>query len=66
MATAEHKPECRAEDPWGLRYIVPRWQYPDPDCPGCITDADRATWARLATEIDAYLTTDDTALWEES
>ena len=55
MSTAEHAPECRAEDAWGLRHIVPRWQYPDPACPGCVTDADRALWARLADEMEAYM-----------
>lgn len=64
MATAVHKPDCYAEttDSWGWTKRV----RPDPACPGCVTDDDRALWARLAAEIDAYLTTDDTALWEES
>jgi hypothetical protein len=26
-----------------------------PPCPGCVTPADRALWARLAAEVDAYL-----------
>ena len=26
-----------------------------PPCPGCVTDADRALWARLADEAEAYL-----------
>jgi hypothetical protein len=68
MAAAVHKPDCRAwvqrPNMWGWQ--DGRWVTPDPKCAGCVTDADRATWARLAAEIDAYLTTDDTALWEES
>ena len=64
MATAVHKPTCHGHRPstWGWAREI----HPDPKCPGCVTDADRALWARLAAEIDAYLTTDDTALWEES
>ena len=30
-----------------------------PACPGCVTDADRALWARLADEVDAYLQEDE-------
>jgi hypothetical protein len=52
MAEAEHKPEC----PYG-------WAdgsgLPDCPCPGCIPDADRALWARLADEVDAYLSHDE-------
>jgi hypothetical protein len=57
MATAYHKPECRFTrlDPshrcgGGCTH---RRQ-----CPGCVTDADRTLWQRLADEVDAYLTTD--------
>jgi hypothetical protein len=60
MATAVHKPDClRREHPW----LKAR-----PTCghARCVTDADRALWARLAAEVDAYLTTDDTALWEDA
>ena len=59
MSTAEHRDDCRAEDAWGLRHIVPRWEHPDPTCPGCVTDTDRALWARLADEVDAWLGRDD-------
>lgn len=62
MATAVHKPTCHRPSTWGWAREI----HPDPACPGCVTDADRALWARLATEIDAYLTTDDTALWEDA
>lgn len=56
MATAEHRLECsrriRHARSWGIRETV---THPDPDCPGCVTDADRALWARLADEAAAYL-----------
>ena len=56
MSTAEHKPECRRADHlarcWGIREA---WTHPDPACTGCVTDADRALWARLADEVEAYL-----------
>lgn len=60
MSTAQHKPECCGRRPnpnprWGSAATV----YPDPACPGCVTDADRALWARLADEVDAYLTPED-------
>lgn len=56
MATAQHKPECRTldwvrRDGWGRT----DWVYPAPDCTGCVTDADRELFARLAAEIDAHM-----------
>lgn len=61
MATAEHKPECTSLIPGEWRYprnalsmAGPTWWEP-PACPGCITDAERVLWARLADETDAYL-----------
>lgn len=54
MSTAEHKPECH-------RYL-PRHMYPkrpDPECPGCVTDDDRALWKQQADELEAYLAGDD-------
>jgi hypothetical protein len=64
MAAAEHKPECRGHLPsrWGWAREI----HPDPSCAGCITEADRALWARLAAEIDDYLTDDDAPLWEDA
>lgn len=46
-----------AGDPVSMTWLgtVPR---PDP-CPGCVTEVDRALWARLADELDAYLADDD-------
>lgn len=35
-------------------------------CGGCVSDADRALWIRLADEIDGYLATDDEPLWADS
>lgn len=58
MATAEHVDHCRAKTPLGRRGWW-RWAHPDPACEGCVTDADRALWTRLADEIDAYLTDDE-------
>lgn len=52
MATAEHKPECKA-------LVETRWQtrtfYPNPDCGGCNPAADRTLFNRLAGEVDEYL-----------
>jgi hypothetical protein len=63
MATAEHVPDCAGMvgAVWGLKHVRP-----DPACPGCLTDADRALWARLAAEIDDYLAADDAPLWEDA
>lgn len=53
MATAEHTPECTGHRPsrWGWALEV----HPDPACPGCVTDADRALWAQIAGELEAHL-----------
>lgn len=59
MADAQHKPECciaRYHVGWGS---FAGYDYPDPACPGCVTDADRALWTRLADEADAWLARDD-------
>lgn len=61
MATAEHRPECAATDRWGLTRRV----RPNPYCRGCVTDADRALWTRLADEVDAYLEPHPT-LWGDA
>jgi hypothetical protein len=54
MSTTEHVPECLGENPVHPHPAL-GWIHPDPACPGCVTDADRALWARLADEVDAYL-----------
>ena len=36
-----------------------------PPCPGCVTDADRALWTRLADEVAAYLDPHPT-LWRDA
>lgn len=53
MSTAEHLPECSTsvQDRWGWMRLV----RPDPACEGCVTDADRDLWTRLAAEIDEHL-----------
>jgi hypothetical protein len=71
MATSGHKPECegtpervaeRTRNRMGYRAIFrehhPKLEPIEP-CPGCVTDADRALWARLAAEVDAYLSHDE-------
>lgn len=46
-----------AGDPVSLSWLgtVP----PPNPCPGCVTDAERDLWARLADEAEAYLARDD-------
>ena len=66
MSTARHTPECPPRD------RLPRWvnEHDDdlriigghegpPPCPGCVTDAERALWGRLADEMEAYMARDD-------
>jgi len=68
MADAAHKPECTApvRDSWASMYR----RRPDPACPDCNPPADRALFAQLADEIDAYLTAQadqpaaDEPMWE--
>lgn len=61
MASAEHTPECVERlVKWDRREALRRYvDIPDPGprptCPGCVTDDDRARWAALADEVDAYL-----------
>lgn len=65
MSTAVHRDDCRGHQPsrWGWAREI----HPDPACPGCISDDDRAEWARQADEIDAYLApSDEAGLWEEA
>lgn len=47
---------------WGG--VVPA--YTPPTCDGCVPENDRALFARMAAEIDEYLTTDDAPLWEDA
>ena len=61
MSTAEHLPTC-------VRVLSGRYWAPikpDPECPGCVTDDDRALWARLADEVDGYLDPHP-VLWEDA
>lgn len=71
MAAAEHKPECPSltavpppriypkydEDGYiyamGINLEALSWK--PPPCDGCLSDADRALFARLAGEVDTYL-----------
>lgn len=71
MATAEHTAECveRLAD-WKHRALMRRYlDIPDPGpmpcCDGCVTDADRALFARLAAEVDDYLDPHPT-LWGDA
>lgn len=54
MSTAKHADSCSA---WVGRRLTP--VHPDPSCPGCVSDADRALWARLAAEVADYLAPDE-------
>lgn len=49
MAKTQHLGGCSADHPAMM------WRPADERCPGCVSDADRALWAQLADEIDAYL-----------
>jgi hypothetical protein len=49
MVKAEHRPDCKG-------YAIGREDDgPRPRCPGCVSDADRVLWRRLADETAAYL-----------
>lgn len=54
MSTADHKPECRGQMP--IRWGWAREIHPDPNCPGCVSDGDRALFAQMAAEVDEYRT----------
>lgn len=51
MATAQHKPECTSPQRPFFGYSTSA----NPQCLGCVTDADRAWWQKLADEVDAHL-----------
>ena len=71
MVTAEHLDDCPHITARPPRSMIPRydaegyieamvlnpeaWDWKPPPCDGCISDADRALWQRLADEADAYL-----------
>jgi len=67
MSEAEHRKDCegtpdrvatRARDISSYRRMFGELHpklMPIERCPGCVTDADRALWARLADEVDAHL-----------
>lgn len=48
-----HRDTCHVEKP--MRWGPPRTVHPDPACTGCVPPADRALFARLATEVDQHL-----------
>ena len=58
MSKAKHKPEC--DDAYEDAYLAQNLSRTEfmadcpRACPGCVTDDDRALWARLADEADAY------------
>ena len=68
MATATHKPGCVGQ--YGVKehrvwteqggIVQPAVE---PWCHGCVTDADRALWTRLADEVDAYLSHEEEGLF---
>ena len=53
MAGSDHRPDCTVDvrSRWG------GWRTlrPDPACPGCITDHERALWQQLADETAQHL-----------
>lgn len=51
MTTAIHRPDC----PRVASGPLQEGSRTRPRCPGCVTDADRALWVRLADEGDRYL-----------
>lgn len=55
-----------AVEAWAMHAVTCPGSPSAPPCPGCVSDAERVLWARLADEVDAYLTTDDSALWEDA
>jgi hypothetical protein len=72
MAVAVHTPECEARlAAWKTqRRTRFYWDVPDPgprpECDGCLSSSDKELFARLADEVDAYLTHDDAPLWEDA
>ena len=57
MSLRKHRPDCLLWKKVGhyAHLCSDECTHPEPRCPGCVTDADRALWARLADEVDAYL-----------
>jgi len=69
MAKVEHKPECPSLGPKSRPIWAPlgnangdiealQWlgmTPAPPTCDGCVSDVDRAWFAHLANEVDAYL-----------
>jgi ribosomal protein L37AE/L43A len=60
MSTATHTPECPVNGRAQLSRFSEDGLWV---CTGCVTDADRALWTRLADEVDAYLSDDDEGLF---
>lgn len=56
MATAVHTDDCHTTTP--MRWGGTITNRPDPACTGCVPESDRALFAQLAGEIDAYLAGD--------
>jgi hypothetical protein len=61
-----HKPGCPPRDQsrrwincFDEHGVIADGHYDPPRCPGCVTDADRALWGRLAAEVEAYLTPEE-------
>lgn len=62
MASAKHRPDCppghrrrRWINEFGDDGIITGGHTQPPACAGCVTDEDRARWAMLAAEAEAYL-----------
>jgi hypothetical protein len=76
MSAADHKPECPWTDARAVaaenlrrarfaRMVDEPPRPPIPECSGCVTDVERALFARLAAEVDDYLDPHPT-LWEDA
>ena len=79
MADGGHSPDClvmteKARSNWGYFRMFREWPEvwgEQPTGPptlcggGCVNSADRELFARLADEVDAYLTDEDEPLWGE-
>lgn len=57
MSRRTHRPDCPLWKKVGefAHLCSDSCTHPEPRCPGCVTNADRELWKRLADEVDAYL-----------
>lgn len=65
MSDAKHRPECFTLAPQGNQWWFGKRIPIAYCCEGCVTDADRALFARLADEVDGYLDPHP-QIWEDA